>query len=242
MKSIKYPYIAIFSLVFLAGCAARPIVSGDSSLETKKLSYPEVGTKNHVAKNNLVAIEANYQSRFGYKLDKNISAGLALGKVNISTEDALVTATLKDRPVFCTVRKTFYDIFLGPVTSVCLEEGKKGFFIKMMAAPGEVWFTKNLEAPIPFSAYEIPVSDGSTALKREYFFEGYAKETIFFTEKEYINNIENPSRAKPLIIKINGIPSKISIGNMDINIIDVNDNALTFSVENRKTETLLQSK
>lgn len=239
MKSNKFFPAAIFSIIFLAGCAARPVTSGDSSLETKNLNYPEHGVQTHVAKGNIAIIHANYQSRFAYKIKRNLSTNLMLGKVSISTEDAIVSATLKDQPVFCTVNKSFYDIILGPLTVVCFEEGEKGTFTKMMAAPGEVWFTKKLNDPIPFSSYEIPVFDGVTSLKTEYFFEGYAKSKIFFTAKEYLNNIETPNKSKPLIIDFQEAPGKIPLEHMIINVIDVNDESLTFFTEKLNNENSL---
>lgn len=224
--------IAIFmACIALAGCAAKPMLVGDSVAQQKNLIFPKTKQSIHVVTGGLVHLHADYKSLYGFKLKEPLSIGFTLGRLNVTTDDVLLLHTLSDKPVFCTVRRVYSDPLLGPQARACFIEGEKNKFVQVKVAPGQYWFTKDLPNPLPFVGSEIPSSNNRRVLKRELIFEGHQNGGIFFTEREYEFSLENPSKAKPILVKIEKVPSKIDVNGLIINIDAVTSNSLTCSIE-----------
>lgn len=68
-------------------------------------------------------------------------------------------------------------------------------------------------------------------LKRELIFEGHQNGSAFFTEKEYEFSLDTPSKAKPILVKVSEVPSKININGLLLNVVEVSANSLTYSIE-----------
>lgn len=221
----------LFGAMVLSGCAAVPVVSGDSVPQQKNASFPKIGQQVHVVVGGLVHLRANYTSQFNYRLKTPISMRFMLGRLNVSNEEMLISATLQNNPVFCTIRRTYSDPLVGATKPACFVEGEKGAFDKVKVAPGEYWFTKDLPSPVQFLAVELPVRQAGHALKRELVFEGYQNGSLFFTEKYYEYNLEAASKAKPVLAKIGAIPARVILSDAIINVIAVTPNSLTYTLE-----------
>lgn len=231
MMNITTKVSVLVAAAVLAGCAAKPVITGDSAPQQKNATFPKAGQQVHVVTGGLVHLRADYTSRFGYHLKQPISMGFGLGRLNVSNEDMLVAATLQEKPVFCTTRKTYSDPLVGAIKPACFVEAEKGNFSQVKVAPGEYWFTKDLTPSIPFVGNEVPLSNSGKILKRELVFEGQQNGSLFFTEKQYEFNLDTPSKAKPVLSKVDAAPAQINLNGAVINVIAFTANSLTFSLE-----------
>lgn len=221
----------IAMLALLVGCAAVPKRAGDSEAKKKVLNFPAAGQKVHVAANGLVRLTANYASFMSYSLKSPLSMSFGLGRVNVATSDAIWAATLQDKKVYCTLGRVYSELFFAPTKQACFIETSEGQFGKVMVAPGEYWFTKDLERPVSYSSVELPMPQTGEPYKTEVFYEGFADGKLFLTEKIYEKVLDSPSRIKPLIVTIGALPSKVMIGNLSVTVTSANQNSMSFVVD-----------
>lgn len=226
----KIVSIGICCLI-LAGCAAKPLTAGDSTVQVKTVSFPKQGQQVHAIAGALVHLKADYQSGFSFKLVQPFSMGFHLGKVIVSPKDDITQAALDGEVVFCTNSRAYIDPLVGPHAVACFQSVDKGKFNKLTAAPGSIWFSKQLSPAIDYVSSEVAISSGGKPLKRELIFEGSENETLLFTEKIYDTSVEAASRLKPLMAKIESIPGKVTLNGAEFNIISYSKNSLTYSLE-----------
>lgn len=217
--------------LILVGCATKPLTSGDSTVQVKTATFPKQGQQVHAVVGGLVHLKADYQSGFTFRLVNPLSMGFYLGKVMVSTRDEIAQASLNGEVVFCTSSRVYVDPLTGPHAVACFQSVDKGKFNNIKAAPGPIWFNKQLSPPIDYVSYEMAISSGGKPLKRELIFEGSQNETLSFTEKIYENSVEKSSRSKPLMIKVELTPIKVTLNGAEINIISYTNNSLTYSLE-----------
>jgi hypothetical protein len=222
--------IAICGLI-LAGCAAKPLTTGDSTVQLKTASFPKQGQQAHTVVGGLVHLKAHYQSGFTFRLVNPLSMGFYLGKVIVATKDEMTQSVLDGEVVFCTRSKAYIDPMTGPHAVACFQSADKGKFNSIKAAPGSLWFNKQLLPPIDYVSSETAFSMGGKPLKRELIFEGGENGTLMFSEKIYENSVEIASRSKPLMFKVESIPSKAILNGAEITIINYTNNTLTYSLE-----------
>jgi hypothetical protein len=215
MKILTAMTVASCGLI-LASCAAKPIVMGDSTLQQKVVSFPKQGQQVHVVVGGIVHLKADYQNTYAYRLASPLSIGFMLGRVTVSNQERLSQASLDGEAVFCTSSKVYSDPITGPVKRACFLSAEKGKFNNLKVAPGEVWFNKELTPPVDYVGFELAYSTGGKPLKRELIFEGGQKESLLFTEKIYETSVETASRAKPLLAKVDAVPSKVTLDGAEI--------------------------
>lgn len=226
--------IAIIFCIYgfsLAGCASKPTIKGDSAIQQKTLSFPKQGQQIHAVVGSIVHLKADYQNNYSYKLTSPLSMGFMLGKVIVSNQERLSQASLDGEDVFCTQSKVYFDPLSGPHAIACFQSAEKGKFNNLKVAPGAIWFNKQISPPLDYVGVETAFSSGGKPLKRELIFEGGQKETVFFTEKIYEQSVEVASRAKPLMAKVEVLPSKVILDGVEISIISFTSNSLTYSLE-----------
>jgi hypothetical protein len=231
MKPSISTLIIVPTIVVLAGCAAKPIVKGDSAPQPKNATFPKEGQQIHVVNGGLVHLRTDYTSRFSYRLTKPLTMGFMLGRINVSTEDSLAEADLDGGNAYCTMRKVYSDPLTGPLAKACFVSAEKGKFSQIKAAPGSYWFTKDLNPAIDYVGAEIPMISGSKPLKRELVYEGSQNGNLFFTEKLYEISLDSPSKAKPLLAKIDAIPAQVSLNGAILNVVGYTANSLTFTLQ-----------
>ena len=222
----------IVCVLLLASCAAtKPIAGRDSTVQQKSVSFPKQGQQVHVLVGGLVHLKTDYQSNFTYNLAKPLNMGFMLGKVKVSPGDRLAKSTMDGEEVFCTATKVYYDPLVGPQAIVCFQSTNTGTFNNIKAAPGVVWFNKELMPPVEYVSSENAVGANGKPLKRELIFEGAEKESLLFTVKLYENSVEAASKLKPMVTKVDSVPSKVAIDGIEINIHKYTNNSLTYSIE-----------
>lgn len=133
--------------------------------------------------------------------------------------------------VYCTARNVYSDPLTGPLAKACFVTAEKGKFNKIKAAPGSYWFTKDLTPAIDYVGAEIPLIFGGKPLKRELVFEGAQNGNLFFTEKLYEMSLDSPSKAKPLLAKVDAVPAQTSLNGAVLNIVAYTANSLTFTLQ-----------
>jgi hypothetical protein len=219
--------------LILSACTSTPIISGDSIAQQKTVSFPKQGQQVHVVVGGIVHLKAAYLSRYTYKLihPLSMSMGFGMGEVKVSNKEMLSQSSLDGETVFCSSSMVFYG-FTGPRAIACFQSAENGKFNSVKAAPDRVkWFYKQLSPPLDYVGSEMVISAGSKPLKRELIFESIENDTLFFTEKIYENSVETASRSKPLMIKIDTTPRKVTLNGAEINIISYTHNSLTYSLE-----------
>lgn len=217
--------------LILAGCAAKPLTTGDSTVQLKTVSFPMQGQQTHAVVGGLVHLKADYQSGFSFRLVKPLAMSFYLGRVVVSAKDEITQSVLDGEIVFCTRSRTYIDPLSGPQAVACFQSAAKGQFNKIKAAPGSLWFNKELSPSIEFTSSESAYSYAGKPLKRELIFEGAESGALLFTEKIYEHSVETANRSKPLMVKVESIPSRISLNGAEINIINYTNNSLTYSLE-----------
>ena len=222
--------VVVYCLI-LAGCAARPPTVGDSTVQSKTVSFPKQGQQVHTAVGGLVHLKANYQSKFSFRLVNPFSMGFYLGKIVVSTNDLISQSSLDGAVVFCTGSNTYIDPLTGPHAISCFQSNEQGKFSSVKAAPGAMWFSKQLPQPIDYAGFEMALNSDGKPLKRELIFDGGQGQTLLFTEKIYENSVEKANRSKPLMVKIESSPSKVTLDGAEINIISYTNNSLTYTLE-----------
>jgi hypothetical protein len=229
MKVVKF--LALVAVAFLVGCAAKPIIKGDSEAQQKIANFPKLGQQVHVEVGGLVHLHADYVSRYAFRLTNPISMGFALGKLNVSPQDALAESSLDGVEVFCTTRFVYIDPLTGPHTTACFVPSSRGKFGKVKAAPGSYWFTKDLAPEVDYASVEVPQSQPGKPFKRELVFEGAQDSTLLFSEKIYEVTLDSPNKSRPVLTKVESVPTKINVNGAIINVVAFTANSLTYSVE-----------
>jgi len=229
MKLVKF--MALVAIALLVGCAAKPIVKGDSEAQKKIANFPKLGQQVHVVVGGLVHLHADYASRYTFQLTNPIAMGFALGKLHVSPQDALAESSLDGVKVFCTTRFVYIDPLAGPQATACFVPSSRGKFGKVKAAPGSYWFTKDLAPEVDYASVEVPQNELGKPLKRELVFDGAQDSTLLFSEKVYEVTLESPSKSRPVFAKVESIPAKISVNGVVINVVAFTANSLTYSVE-----------
>lgn len=227
---IKF-FAASIYLLLLTGCASSPMLAGDSTSVRKTVSFPKQGQQGHALLGGMIHLRADYQSGYVFKLVSPLAMSFALGKIRISSDEIMTQSALDGEVVFCTISKTYLDPLTGPQAISCLQSIENGTFSKIKAAPGAMWFSKDLSPPIKYIGSENAIAIGDKLLKRELFFNGGENGTLLFTEKIYENSIDTASKSKPLMVKIESVPSKATLDGAVINIIAFTNNSLTYSLE-----------
>lgn len=222
--------LVILSVVVLAGCAAKPVTKGDSLTFKRSINFPPLGKKMHVISGGNVAMIADYSSKFNFFIKQPVNIGFMLGRVNVSTDEPIFSSTLSDEPVFCTKSRVYRDPLVGPHRIACFVEGSKGSFTQIKVAPGEVWFSKNLNPAVEYSGVEVPIVRPGQILKRELVYEGHQNNSIYFSEKIYEQSLDEPSRIKPVVVKYDAIPAQVSVTNMQLNVEAITSGSITYSV------------
>jgi len=233
MKRLIIQIGLTIAIAALIGCAAKPIVKGDSELQHKKATFPKIGQQIHVVTGGLVHLHTDYRSRFAYRLSQPLSIRFTLGWIKVTKDDVLFEASLEGQDVFCTVRNVYYDLLIGlvgPTRNACFVQSEKGKFNKVKAHPGEYWFTKEIDPAIDYIGSEVPFIADGKPFKRELIFEGSQNGNIFFTERLYEMSLDAPSKAKPLFAKIDSIPTEIFLDGAVLNVTSFTSNSLTYNL------------
>jgi hypothetical protein len=218
------------TIAVLAGCAA-PKIQGDSAAVSKNVTYPKEGQQIHVVPGGLVHMRADYMSRYAFRLTEPFTVGFKLGRIVATTEDVFLEANLEGKLVYCSQRYIWQDLLTIPQRRACFVSNQKGKFNQVMAAPGGFWLTNDLEPSIDYVSKEISIVLNSKILKRELVFEGSQNGNLYFTEKLYEISLDSPSRAKPLLAKVDSIPAQISLNGVILNVVAYTANSLTFTLQ-----------
>lgn len=215
-----------------AGCTA-PVVKGDSVENKKQLSFPKVGVQSKVNAGGLAVLHTDYQSKHIFQLTKPLNVQVMLvNRIVVPTDEQLIESDVDGETVYCSANNTYVDALTGPWAKTCFRSTVPGKFSSVMYRPGAIWLSKNLSPEADFTSREIQARGQSKPLKRELIFEGSHDGMLLFSERIYEQSLVTPARVKPLIASISSIPSKIDLDGMHINVINYQENVLTFEVVN----------
>lgn len=219
------------AVIAMTGCASTPLVSGDSLVQAKRFNFPKAGQLVHVTKGGTVHLHAEYNSGYGYTLAEPVSLRFQLGRISVTTDEVLYKASLQDAPVMCTQSRTFFDLLAGPWKISCFSEGAEGVLTHVKAAPGAIWFTKELDKPVKYISKEFSQPIDGKVMKREVVFDGHSNGKIFFIERQYERSLDEASRARPFVVSVGGIPAKVIVLGVGLNVSALSETTMTYSVD-----------
>lgn len=222
--------IFLTSLIILSGCTV-PVIKGDSELTKKLISFPKVGTITTTQVGNIAVLHTNYLSRHVYKLEKPFLKNvMLLSKITVSNDDELLKADINGDTLYCTQFNAYIEPITGPRAIACFKSTSPGKFSSVTYRPGAIWLSSDISPEIEFKSNEVQIKDKSLASKRELVYEGSNNGIISFSEKIYENSLTQPSRIKPVMVKIDSVPKKITINDLEINVINHNSNNIVFEL------------
>lgn len=231
MKSAISFLVVLVMTTVLSGCATIPTIKGDSVPREKNAFFPKENQQIHVVNGGLVHLRTNYISRFAFRMAQPLSTGFMLGRITVSTEDLLSEADLDGKRFYCTSRNAYSDPLTGPLAKACFQVAENDKFSHVKVAPGAIWFTKELTPNVDYIGFEMPIISGTKPLKRELIFEGSEGGNLLFTERLYETSLETPSRAKPLLVKVDSTPAQISLNGAILNVVAYTTNSLTYTLQ-----------
>lgn len=230
--TIRKVFGFITVLVSAAGCTS-PVIKGNSVPSQKQLSFPKVGVQSVVRSGAVAALYADYQSSHDFRLTKPLNMTVMMvSRIAVTTDEHLLESEIDGETVYCTTNKTYIDPLTGPWANACFRSTSPEKFSSVTYRPGAVWLSKALSPEADFVSWESQIQGQVKPLKRELVFEGSQDGVLMFSERIYGKSLDTPSVIKPLMAQIPSLPTKASLDGMEINVLRVEGNALTFEVIN----------
>lgn len=223
---------ALAASVFAAGCAA-PVVKGDSVENKKQLSFPKIGVQSTVKAGGLAVLHTDYQSKHIFQLTRPLNMQVMfVNRIAVSADEQLIESDIDGNTVYCTENNTYIDSLTGPWAKTCFKSTTPGKFSSVTYRPGAIWLSKSLSPEVDFISREMQAQSQASPLKRELIFEGGQDGVLLFSERIYEKSLVTPTRVKPLMASIQSVPFKVNLDGMSINVINYQENTLTFEVLN----------
>lgn len=224
--------LSALALLVLAGCAAKPVMVGESALQAKQLSFPVVDAPAVATKGGVVHLRANYLGSYSYRLRDTLSVRFMLGRLNVSPAIELSESDLEGERMYCTKARVYSDPLTGPLKPACFgKSATDGIFDRVRVAPGGAWFTKDLPEGVPYVSTERAVRYGVSPLKQEIYFEGSENGVVLFTVKTYDVSLDGQARMKPIMVPVPSLPATVDVEGAEILIERVTPNALTYRLK-----------
>lgn len=155
--------------------------------------------------------------------------GFALGRISANAGDTLAKAKFDGKAGFCTERLTYIDLLTGPHAITCYVEGDPGKFTSVSAAPGMVWMSKPLPAPVRFEKADVVVP-GTGSFKYELLYQGLSNKSLRLSYREYSNDMARPAFFQDVSYDVVSFPTTIAFKNVKIEVLDAGNNGLTYKV------------
>lgn len=224
--------LSALALFVLAGCAAKPTLVGESTMQAKQLSFPVLDAPAVATKGGVVHLRANYWSSYSYRLRNALSVRFMLGRLNVTPTIELAESNLEGERMYCTNANVYSDPLTGPIKPACFgKSATDGVFDRVRVAPGGAWFTKDLPEGVPYVGSERAMSADGGPLKREIYFEGSENGVVLFTVKTYEQSMDSQSRMKPVMVSVPTLPATVDVDGAEILIEKVTSNALTYRMK-----------
>lgn len=220
--------ILLMSFVFLTGCATKPVL--EDQFTPKSIKHPAPKVESTALKGRIAHLSYNYDSLITHSLDEPINMYLMLGKVKVSTAETLFKGTLDSKEVICTITRAYSDLLTGPLATVCFfDPGRTGKVARVTAAPGSIWFEKDLEHQITYSNKEL-FRPQIAPIKKELLYSGLSDSHLGFLYREYYYDADTAKINQPIIFPLGELPAQINIKGATLEIIAATDEKLTYKV------------
>lgn len=229
MKHNYSMYLVVVAItIILSGCATKPVL--EDQFTPKSIKHPAPQVESTVSKGRIAHLSYNYDSLITHSLDEPVNMYLMLGKVKVSTAETLFKGTLDNKEVICTITRAYSDLLTGPLATVCFfDPGRTGKVIRVTAAPGSVWFEKDLEHQITYSSKEL-FRPQIVPIKKELLYSGFSDSHISFLYREYYNDADAAKINQPVLIPLGDLPSQVNIKGAILEILAATDEKLTYKV------------
>jgi hypothetical protein len=132
--------------------------------------------------------------------------------------------------VYCTERAAYIDPLVGPFKTVCfIDRNNDGRFEKVKAAPGPLWFEKDVTPPLPFGKSEQIVSRGDS-FKYELLYQGSSNNSLKLAYREYLNDFARPAYFQDVTYDLKTKPTIVTFRTVRIEVIDADNNELVYRI------------
>ncbi len=233
MKSLKRLMHAgafVLMCATLAGCVTTPKITGDSLYTDKVVTFPSSEGAREVRPGGLVHMRANYSSRVMYRLAEPITMRFMLGRISADVTDNFYAADLDGRKRFCSDKKLYSDLLMGPQSIVCISEGNSSRLEKIEAQPGAAMLSSTLSAPATFTKHEVPWPQLNKPLKRDLVFDGMSQNVLAFTQRIYEQSLDQPSQIKPHLVRVQVAPMQFSIDGAQLLLTTMSPDAVSLQL------------
>lgn len=225
-KRLLVLMFAVHSAIVMSGCATKPVL--EERYSPKAIKYPLLQTESTVSKNGIAYLSYDYQSFITFSLNEPLSIGLMLGRINIPTSEILLRGTLSQKDVICTSGFAYGDFLTKPYAKACFfDVGRTGTVTTVTAAPGSIWFDKDLDKPITYSNKEVFMHQ-KTPLKREIVYSGLSESYLNFLYREYYSDIDIAKVNQPVLVPVVDLPAKINVKGVTIEVLAATDDKMTY--------------
>ncbi len=233
MKNSERPMRAaalLLSCALMAGCITVPKTTGDSLYTDKLVTFPSSNGSREVKPGGLVHMHANYASRVVFRLSEPLKTRFMLGRISAEVTDNFQAADLEGRKAFCSERRLYSDLLMGPQSVVCISHSASGKLDKIEAQPGAAMLSSVLAAPVKFTQHEMPRPQPGWPLKRELVFDGMSQNVLAFTQRTYEQSLDQPSQIKPHLVRVQTLPMVVLIDGAQLLVTAIGPETVSLQV------------
>lgn len=216
--------------LLLTGCASYQVIESPAEIQENIGSKPQLNELATVTVGENIYVDYRVWTRKGIKLGNDVQVSLGLGDVIARKGDDLVKAKANNKMAYCTVKNAYVDPMAGPYKPACfIDNNASGFFSHVTAAPGAIWFEEELLSPTSYVNSEFVMPNPNAYLK-EIVYSGGNNKKVKISHKEYAEDVNNPISTQEIEFEIDKLPTVISIRNIKIEIIEINNSGMTYKL------------
>ena len=231
---------SLFWLMVVSGCATHQIAPAASPSYIEKVGMtPKIGESATAPVGGLMFSQFKYKTRteksFEYSIAENLNIGLMLGRVQVSSGERLKEAKLGGETVYCTNSPAYIDPLVGPMKIACFVDSiSRGTFDKVKAAPGAIWFEKDLVPPLPYTRTEnsgtAAIAQANDSFKYELLYQGFSRGSLKLAYLEYLKDLARPAFYQDVTYDFESKPTTITFRTVRIEISAADNNQIAYRV------------
>lgn len=240
LNCVVHGSLPFLVLLVVSGCATHQIAAAPSPSYIEKVGMtPKIGELATAPVGGLMFSQFKYKTRteksFVYSIAENLNIGLMLGRVQVSSGERLKEAKLGSETVYCTNSPAYIDPLVGPMKIACFVDSKSGgTFDKVKAAPGAIWFEKDLVPPLPYIRTEntgsVTIAQADDSFKYELLYQGFSRGSLKLAYREYMKDLARPAFYQDVTYDFESKPTTITFRTVRIEVSAADNNQIAYRV------------
>lgn len=221
--------LLLLIVLMLANCATVKVI--ETPIVDERIGkVPNIGDQATVPVGEVLYSQFKYWSKTGYRIQSNFSVGLGLGRIAVSDGDFVAKADVEGELVYCTEKAAYIDPLTGPFKTACfVDRNNDGRFDKVKAAPGVIWFEKDVAPPLPFEKSE-QIAPRGDSFKYELLYQGTSNNSLKLSYREYLNDFARPAFFQDVTYDLKTRPTTITFRTVRIEVMEADNNQLVYRV------------